>query len=138
MSFWNRLTGACADQRGLGGPGLSPHNLAEIAGFAAMTPEDRAAFVARFNADTATWEAMRANAAQRAAQTAVAPSDTGIDGVIPLPPVENPHLVFGSLPVSDAQWAAQNRRANDILSGRNSLANGEIDQRRLERGRDGA
>lgn len=47
----------------------------------------------------------------------VPPSDTGLDGAIPLPDVEpqNYGLLAGAAEVSDEAWAAQNRRINDAL-----------------------
>lgn len=54
---------------------------------------------------------INAHAGARRAATCV-PSDLGLDGAIPLPPDEwHPTI-------SEEGWAAQNRKINDLLSGR--------------------
>lgn len=42
------------------------------------------------------------------------PSDHGIDGAGPLPPIE----WMPGAPIGDAEWSAQNRKINDLLAGR--------------------
>ena len=42
------------------------------------------------------------------------PSDTGIAGALPLPPIE----WMPGAPIGDAEWSAQNRKINDLLAGR--------------------
>mgnify|MGYP001558329901 FL=1 len=42
------------------------------------------------------------------------PSDHGIDGARPLPPIE----WMPGAPIGDAEWSAQNRKINDLLAGR--------------------
>ena len=44
----------------------------------------------------------------------VHPSDTGIAGARPLPPIE----WMPGAPIGDAEWSAQNRKINDLLMGR--------------------
>ena len=45
---------------------------------------------------------------------ALPPSDAGIDGAIPLPPIE----WMPGAPIGDAEWSQQNRKINDLLAGR--------------------
>lgn len=54
---------------------------------------------------------------ERSSSPPLPPSDTGLEGAIPLPDVEprNYTLLAGGDEVSDDAWAAQNRRANDVL-----------------------
>lgn len=47
----------------------------------------------------------------RRCEVAPSTSDTGIDGARPLPPPEEPWE-----PLDDADWSAQNRKINDLLS----------------------
>ena len=42
------------------------------------------------------------------------PSDCGITGARPLPPIE----WMPGAPIGDAEWSAQNRKINDLLAGR--------------------
>mgnify|MGYP001563100292 CR=1 FL=1 len=42
------------------------------------------------------------------------PSDIGIAGALLLPPIE----WMPGAPIGDAEWSAQNRKINDLLSGR--------------------
>ena len=42
------------------------------------------------------------------------PSDTGIAGARPLPPIE----WMPGAPIGDAEWSQQNRKINDLLAGR--------------------
>ena len=46
-------------------------------------------------------------------------SDHGLDSAYPLPePTWNPWVREQVDPLSDAEWAAQNRKINDLLAGR--------------------
>jgi hypothetical protein len=43
----------------------------------------------------------------------ILPSDTGIDGAIPLPIEDDPTVAI----LTDAEWSAQNKKINDLLAG---------------------
>ena len=47
-------------------------------------------------------------------KVAVPPSDVGIPGTLPLPPIE----WMPGAPIGDAEWSQQNRKINDLLAGR--------------------
>lgn len=65
-----------------------------------------------------TFEALERRADQRPCRSAtnLSPSDLGLDGAIPLEPatwsIPSDHLL------SDADWSAQNRKINALVSGR--------------------
>ena len=65
-----------------------------------------------------TFEALERRADQRPCRSAtnLSPSDLGLDGAIPLePPTWAPPMDWQ---LSDADWSGQNRKINELLSGR--------------------